>query len=156
MTADPRYTLRTQWPDVKVYVRHLPDLYGQTTWTDQGAVIEIALDLGHAQQTMTLAHELGHLVAGTPCRSFCSRNERQVIEWTARYLIPDAADLAERLKSSDVAAVADELGLPPEAVYHRLAYMTPAEVDEAADRLGGAGRSPEAMAARRRPAKEER
>ena len=131
-TPDPRYTLRTEWPEVKVYARWMPDRWALTTWTDSGAYIELALDLGAEQQLFSLAHELGHLTLGAPCRSFCERNEREVVAWTARYLIPDVKPLAELLAKHDIAGAADALGLPPEAVYDRLACMTAYEQDQMA------------------------
>ena len=128
---DPRHTLRDEWPRVRIFVRYMPDRWGMTTWTDDGgAYIELAHDLDAKQQTFTLAHELGHLVAGKPCRSFCEVNEQQVIEWTARYLIPDMAKLGALLAEHDIAAAADALMLPVGAVTDRLAYLTPVEREQ--------------------------
>lgn len=136
-TPDPRYTLRTEWPEVKVYVRWMPDRWALTTWTETGPIIELAPDMGREQQIATLAHELGHLTLGRPCKSFCEDNEREVVAWTARYLIPDVKPLGELLGSMDVASAAHELGLPPEVVLDRLAGLRPAEIKSIAPKLRG-------------------
>lgn len=136
-TPDPRVTLKDKWPEVKVFIRWMPDYFGRTIWADDGPLIEIAADLGIEQQTMTLAHELAHLELGKPCRSFCRDNEQEAVAWTARYLIPDIAPLGRLLARQDVATAAAKLGLPAAAVTDRLAFMTPAEIDTIAPLLQG-------------------
>lgn len=148
---DPRYTLSREWPDVRIFVRYMPDRWGLTTWTDDGAIIELAHDLDPERQRYVLAHELGHLVAGKPCRSFCEDNERDVVAWTARYLMPSITKLGNLLRASDVADVARKLRLPPEAVMDRLAHMTPAETEELGTLLERCKTEPGRMAAAERP-----
>lgn len=127
---DPWRALATSWPWIPVYVRRLPDVWGQTIWPDSGKpYIELAHDLGPIQQRCTLAHEMHHLEAGRPCRSLCDRDEREVREATARWLLPDLAPVGGTLASAAVPAAAERLNVTTQVLVDRLASLT--EVEEA-------------------------
>ena len=137
-TPDPRHTLRTEWPEVRIWARWMPDRYGLTTWTEKGPVIELACDLGPEQQALTLAHELAHLELGEPCESYCTANEAEAVAWAAKFLLPDVTVLGKLLARMDVEAAAAKLGVPADAVLDRLASMSPAETDTIASHLKAA------------------
>lgn len=150
---DPRDKLSSEWPEVKLYARWMPDRWALTTWTDAGPIIELAVDLGPEQQAATLAHEIMHLELGAPCRSFCDANEREAVAMTARYLLPDLDRLGELLGRGDVRTAAAQLGVPSDIVLDRLAHLTPAETDTISTHLKTVRAEPAGnMAAHRRTA----
>lgn len=128
---NPWHALKTEWPRVRVYVRYSPDRWGQTIWPDTGSpYIELAHDLGRIQRRCTVAHELHHLAVGKPCASFCDTNERRVVEDTARWLLPDLADVGRALAEHDMETAAELLSVTVEVLNDRLDTMTAAEEKE--------------------------
>lgn len=121
---DPLATLETEWPWLEIYVKRLPDTYAQTVWTDGKPYIEIAHDLGPVTQRVALAHEMQHLVAGKPCTSYCGENERQVVDATARWLLPDAGEVGEALNGRSLRQAAAALQVTTEVLMQRLAALT--------------------------------
>ncbi|HEU5008810.1 MAG TPA: ImmA/IrrE family metallo-endopeptidase, partial [Jatrophihabitantaceae bacterium] len=92
-------------------------------------------DLGPVQQRCTLAHELHHLEFGRPCGSFCDDNEREVVEATARWLLPDLAPVGAALRTQDVEAAARDLGVTRQVLADRLCTLTEHEEIELAAML---------------------
>lgn len=128
---DPLATLGTDWPWIKVYVRQMPDKFGQTVWSGPNGqpFIEIAGDIGPIQQRVTLAHEMHHLVAGKPCTSFCGQNERDVVKATAEWLLPDLDELGAALRTLDMAAAARKLRVTVDVIADRLAGLSESETE---------------------------
>ena len=107
-------------------LQHAADLGLEVAWADLGDVrrghylrdqrlIVLNTRLTHAQATATLAHELGHAIAGDRCST--PRAERRASEIGASLAI-DVADYerAERLVGPHLGALADELGVTPHLV----------------------------------------
>jgi Zn-dependent peptidase ImmA (M78 family) len=135
-TPDPWHFLHDRFPNVKVYIRAMADRWGQTVWQDDGtARIEIAHDLGPIEQRCCLAHEIQHLIAGRPCTDLCSRNERSVIEATARWLLPAIAAIGSVLSDLDIASAALHLGVTLSILNDRLHTLTPDEEQALAEYL---------------------
>lgn len=125
---DPWQTLATDWPKVEVFVRYLPDRWGQTVWDGDRPHVELAHDLGPVQRRCTLAHELHHLYAGRPCSSFCGGNERDVTEATARWLLPDITVVGDALRNRSLRNAAEALQVTRQVLNDRLDCMTDAEI----------------------------
>lgn len=149
MTApDPWQALDKRFPRVKVYYRTMPNRWAQTIWPEAGPpFIEIAHDLGPIQQRCTLAHEYQHLVYGKPCASFCDANEAEVVEATARWLLPDLAALGAVLKHHDSKSAARLLEVTGRVLDERMTYLTDVEADELAGYLSPPLQTAEARAA---------
>lgn len=133
---DPWYAMSENFPLVPIYVKRLPGKWGQTVWDDGHARVEIAHDLGWIQQRSTLAHEMHHLVAGQPCRSMCERDEREVREATARWLLPDVDEIGSTLAQHDVAEAAKRLYVTKAVLADRLASLTGTEEERLGRWLG--------------------
>jgi uncharacterized protein YciW len=103
------------------------------------------------QQRVTLTHEIGHLRFGEPCVSFCGNNERDVIEWTARTLLPDLPTLGQLLRRADVATVAAKLHVTLDVVNDRIVTLTDAERVELAGIVGSDDSPPDVLAAHGHP-----
>ena len=145
---DPWTALGEAYPGTEVHYRHLPDRWGQTLWLEDGTVrIELALDLDYVQQRCTLAHELHHLIAGRPCVALCDTNEREVVEATARWLLPDLAELGGLLRRLDAARAAARLDVTVDVVNDRVVTLTPAERETLAGILGPGTDAPATRAA---------
>lgn len=127
INPNPWHALASDWPKVPIFIRVLPDKWGQTIWEGDRASIELAHDLGPVQQRCTLAHELHHLEAGKPCSSFCGINERDVVEATARWLLPDLAVIGRALASADMARAADRLDVTVTVLNDRLVCLSEME-----------------------------
>jgi hypothetical protein len=121
---NPWQALAANWPWIQVYVRNLPERWGQTIWDGAKPHIELAHDLGPIQQRCTLTHEMFHLEFGEPCRSFCDDNERKVIDATARWLLPDVGELGGALARSDVHAAAEQLEVTVAVLADRITMLS--------------------------------
>ena len=124
---DPLATLESDFPWVDIFIRRLPDVYGQTVWSGAKPHIELAADLGPIVQRVTLAHELQHLVAGRPCTSFCGDNERDVVDATARWLLPDVIEIGAALAGRTLREAATALLVTTDVLLQRLSSMSDTE-----------------------------
>lgn len=106
-----------------------PDgVYAMTNWYPHGGrSVTLHYRLTEVQRRAALVHEMHHLAAGGVCRSRCPQQEAVVVAETARWLIPDVAELAERLRTMSIAYVAAQYLVPRHLISDRLAALTPAE-----------------------------
>jgi hypothetical protein len=148
---DPWWTLNQEWPGVAVHYRVMPHRWGQTTWDNGNTRIDLAHDLDRTQQRVTLTHEIGHLRVGAPCISLCGNNETEVIEWTARILIPDLEELAELLRRHDLHTVAARLDVTDDVVNDRMVTLTKVERAELAKAIGDSVDTGDVLAAHGAP-----
>lgn len=131
LVSDPWMFLAERHPDVQV--RLLPPAYlgnrwGQTLWRDGVPEIHIAFDLGRIQRRCTLAHELHHVLRGEPCQPLCPDDEADVIEQTARFLLPDLDQVAEAVAGHDLDTAAERLHVTRHVLTDRLDSLTEAEL----------------------------
>jgi hypothetical protein len=147
---DPWAALANDYPRVKVFIRIMPDKFGQTIWDGSCPYIELAHDLGPIQQRATLVHEMMHIDRGRPCSAFCGVNEREVVEATARWLLPDVGPIGRALAEFDLADAALALGVPQRVLADRLACMTDSETRELGPALRVGTSEPAKAAARQR------
>lgn len=127
---DPWQTLASTWPWVKVYIRRLPDRWGQTIWGGGKPYIELAHDLGRAQQRCTLAHEIHHLASGCPHSDDDETDERKVVEATARWLLPDLTDVGDALRDQDIDRAAAALDVTRQVLMDRLTHLLEHEEEQ--------------------------
>lgn len=121
--------LQDRHPDVRIHLRHdLGTRWGQTIWRDGVPEIHLAYDLGKVQRRCTLAHELQHVLNGPPCRPLCPDDEADVIESTARYLLPDLAPIAGVLALHDLTEAAELLNVTRTVLTDRLDSLTEDEL----------------------------
>lgn len=139
---DPWQYLADRHPEVKVRLRaDLGRRWGQTVWLEGVPEIHLALDLGKTQRRCTLAHELQHVLRGAPCQPLCPADEADVVEATARWLLPDLLPIAVALAGYELTEAAERLMVTRNVLTDRLDSLTE---DELADLS-------EALAARTRP-----
>jgi len=121
--------LQDRHPEVKIFLRHdLGTRWGQTIWRDGVPEIHIAYDLGKIPRRCTLAHELHHVLNGPPCRPLCPDDEADVIEQTARYLLPDLAAVAGAIALHDITEAAEILNVTRNVLTERLDSLTEDEL----------------------------
>lgn len=144
---DPWTAILGDFPGTGIHYRNLADRWGQTIWDDSGPRIELAIDLDYVRQRCTLGHEYQHLVAGRPCVSYCDRNEREVLEATARWLLPDLDELGALLSRHDVATVAARLDVTVDVVNDRIVTANTAERERLCGLIGGGTDAPLVRAA---------
>lgn len=114
---------------MKVHLRHdLGTRWGQTIWRDGVPEIHIAFDLGKIQRRCTLAHELHHVLNGPPCRPLCPDDEADVIEQTARYLLPELPSIAGAVALHDLTEAAEILNVTRNVLCERLDALTDDEL----------------------------
>jgi len=130
--TDPWQYLARNLPHVKVHIRAMTDRWGQAVWVNGAPSIELAHDLGRVEQRCTLAHEVHHIMAGAPCVSLCADNELQVIEATARWLLPDLDAVGAALCEHDVVTAAARLDVTVTVLNDRLHTLTAMEEVELA------------------------
>lgn len=134
--SDPWMYLADRHPEVRVFVRaDLGRRWGQTVWREGVPEIHLAVDLGKIQRRCTLAHELHHVMRGAPCRPLCPQDEADVIEETARFLLPDLRIVAATLASADLARAAEQLMVTRNVLTDRLDGLTDEELAELAELL---------------------
>jgi hypothetical protein len=149
---DPWTALADDWPGTDLYYRHLPERWGQTVWDENGVPhIELAIDMGRVQQRCTLTHEIGHLVAGKPCVSLCDRNEQDVIEWTARILLPDLGPVAGLLRRHPVTRAAERLHVTVDILNDRVITLNDDEREMMTASVGTVQGGPDVLAAHGHP-----
>lgn len=127
MRPDPWAQLAVSWPEVEVRVANLTSQWGLTIWHATGASIYLSHTLGRIQRRVVLAHELQHLERGQPCASLLSVDEDRVIASTARWLLPDFAEVCETLAEQDIRAAAQHLMVTRRVLTDRLDDMNEAE-----------------------------
>jgi hypothetical protein len=134
-TRDPWQYLARNFPHVKVHIRAMNNRWGQCVWVRGKPHIELASDLGKIEQRCCLAHEIQHLIAGQPCISFCADNENDVIEATARWLLPDLDEVGAALREHDIITAAEQLGVTLGILNDRLHTLTAAEDEQLTELL---------------------
>lgn len=121
--------LQDRHPEVKIRLKaDLGTRWGQTIWRDGVPEIQLALDLGKIQRRCTLAHELHHVLNGPPCRPLCPDDEADVLEQTARYLLPDLAAVAGAVAMYDLTEAADVLMVTRNVLTDRIDSLTEEEL----------------------------
>lgn len=124
---DPWVALAQNWPAVKIYIRVMPDRWGQTIWSHSGPpYIELAHDASVIQQRCTLAHEYHHLDLGAEA------DEQDVREATARWLLPDLSRVGVELEKRGVRVAAERLQVTSKVLNDRLTTLTTHEGAELA------------------------
>lgn len=114
-------------------VLEIPDtdrdsVYAMTSWHAHGGrVVTLHYRLTEVQRRAALVHEMHHLAAGGVCRTRCPEQEAVVVAETARWLIPDVAELADQLSRMSTNYVAAQYLVPRFVVSDRLNAATPAE-----------------------------
>jgi hypothetical protein len=88
----------------------------------------LAFDLGRIQRRCTLAHELHHVIKGEPCTPLCPDDEADVIEQTARFLLPDLEPVADALSRLDLERAAEALNVTRNVLLDRLDGFTEPEL----------------------------
>lgn len=147
--SDPWLFLSDRHPDVKIYLRaDLGRRWGQTVWRDGMPEIHLAVDLGRIQRRCTLAHELHHVMRGAPCRPLCPQDEADVIDETARFLLPDLAVVAAALAHWDLPAAAERLMVTRNVLTERLDGLTEEEMAELSEMVESATEPVDGQAAR--------
>lgn len=129
--SDPWMYLMERHPDVRVRLlppSHLGTRWGQTLWHGGVPEIHLAFDLGKIQRRCTLAHELHHVIKGEPCAPLCPDDEADVVEQTARFLLPDLDIIAVTLAKHDLEQSAERLGVTRNVLCDRLDSMTEPEL----------------------------
>lgn len=145
---DPWVYLETRHPEVKVFLRaDLGLRWGQTLWRDGVPEIHLAVDLGKIQRRCTLAHELQHVMRGAPCRPLCPQDEADVVEETARWLLPDLAQVAAMLARYALPEAAERLMVTRNVLTDRLDALTEDELAELQEALAGQSRPSDGQAA---------
>lgn len=128
--------LTDRHPEVKVRLKaDLGSRWGQTIWRGGVPEIHLAFDLGKIQRRCTLAHELHHVLNGPPCRPLCPDDEADVIEQTARFLLPDLAAVAGVIAMYDVEEAAEVLLVTRNVLTERLDSFTEDEMVKFAELL---------------------
>lgn len=146
--SDPWMFLTDRHPEVKVYLRaDLGRRWGQTLWREGVPEIHLALDLGKVQRRCTLAHELHHVLRGAPCKPLCPQDEADVIDETARFLLPDLKPVASALARLPLADAAEHLMVTRNVLTERLDGLTDEEITELADLVAGATTAVDGQAA---------
>ena len=129
-STDPWQYLADHHPSVEIFIKPLTT-FGETAWNDDGSVtIYLAHDLGRPERRCTLAHEIQHIEAGMPCQSLCPNNERDVVERTARWLLPDLLPVARALRHKSIEDAAWQLDVMPSIILDRLDCLTRDEIAE--------------------------
>lgn len=126
---DPYRYRAERHSEVRVFIRPMTVHWGETRWdANRLPSIWLAVDLNRTERRCTLAHELGHVEKGAPCRSLCPGDEADVREWTARFLLPDLTALGRALVDSDLAGAAEKLDVIPSIIIDRLDSLTAPEL----------------------------
>jgi Zn-dependent peptidase ImmA (M78 family) len=121
--------LQDRHPEVSIHLRtDLGTRWGQTIWRNGVPEIHLAYDLGKVQRRCTLAHELHHVLNGPPCRPLCPEDEADVIEQTARYLLPDLPSVAGAVALRDLTEAAATLNVTRNVLTERLDSLTEDEM----------------------------
>lgn len=121
--------LQDRHPEVRIHLRtDLGTRWGQTIWRNGVPEIHLAYDLGKVQRRCTLAHELHHVLNGPPCRPLCPDDEADVIEQTARYLLPDLNTVAGAIALHDLTEAAAALNVTRNVLTERLDSFTEDEL----------------------------
>ncbi|HVW43302.1 MAG TPA: hypothetical protein VHC18_18330 [Amycolatopsis sp.] len=145
---DPWLFLMDRHPEVKVYLRaDLGRRWGQTVWRDGVPEIHLAVDLGRIQRRCTLAHELHHVMRGAPCRPLCPQDEADVIDETARFLLPDLRVVATALARWDLPAAAEQLQVTRNVLTERVDSLSDEEIAELAEMIEAATEPADGQAA---------
>lgn len=128
--------LTDRHPEVKIRLRaDLGTRWGQTVWREGVPEIHLAVDLGKIQRRCTLAHELHHVMHGPPCRPLCPEDEAEVVEATARFLLPDLRAVAVTLAQLDLEHAAEALMVTRNVLTERLDGLTDDELVEVSEQL---------------------
>lgn len=136
MIPNPWQRAGDDWPHVQI-VRLDLGAYrrAETRWLagePVGVVLNASLD--QRERRCALAHELEHLDRGAPCGTLRARIEQQVLNATARYLLPDLDQLAETVAVYDLRRAASELWVTWHVLVDRLNGLTDADSDNVHDR----------------------
>jgi hypothetical protein len=133
---DPWTRLSEEWPAVEVHIANLPSHWGLTVWCATGATIYLSHTLRRVQRRVVLAHELQHLERGQPCAELSKLDEARVVAATARWLLPDFAEVCELLAEKDVRQAAAEMQVTRRVLTDRLDDMNAGEVAMLGKALG--------------------
>lgn len=127
MRPDPWAQLNESWPSVEVHIANLANQWGLTVWSATGATIYLSHILGRLERRVVLAHEVQHLERGRPCASLSRLDELRVVAATARWLLPDFAEVCEKLAELDLREAAEQLHVTRRVLTDRLDDMNAAE-----------------------------
>lgn len=134
--SDPWMYLTERHPEVKIRLRaDLGTRWGQTVWREGVPEIHLAVDLGKIQRRCTLAHELHHVMHGPPCRPLCPEDEAEVLDETARFLLPELHIVVDALAAHDLEHAAESLMVTRNVLTERLDGLTDDELAEVAELL---------------------
>lgn len=108
-------------------------------WSATGATIYLSHTLARIQRRVVLAHEVQHLERGQPCAALSKLDEERVVAATARWLLPDFAEVCDLLATHDIRLAAADLAVTRRVLTDRLDDMNQAEAAMLGNALGTLG-----------------